>query len=163
MDPTQLSPPDSDPDLDPATDRPLTIKQRRLVREYVRSGNLAQAARTAYPGIRDPEVARVHGDRTMRKPYVQRALRRALQNELTVGDTVAELAATAKLKPSPEAGTWDHKLKALDMAFRLWGAYPTERTEVRRTSKTLVAHVSLPNVTDDLREQLRERLKARGR
>ena len=99
------------------------MKQRRFVREYVRTGNGTAAALVAYD-TRDPRTASVIATETLGRPSVQAAVAELLDENGLSNERLAEIHAHyLALYRSDDPQEKALGLKALDMAYRLKGAY----------------------------------------
>jgi hypothetical protein len=103
--------------------RSLTIKQRRFVRTYVETGNGTQAAVIAYD-TDDPHTAHSIASENLRKPAIQVAVAELLDANGLSDRKLAELHAHyLGLAYSDDVQEKALGLKALDMAYKLKGAY----------------------------------------
>src|SRR5262245_46220625 len=103
--------------------RSLSLKQRRFVGEYVRCGNGTQAALAVYD-TNDPRTAHAIASENLRKPAIQGAVSEllaavGLSDEHLLGIHVHYLSLAESTDPRLKA----LGLKALDMAYKLKGAY----------------------------------------
>jgi len=104
--------------------RELTVKQRKFVKEYAASGNGTRAALAAYDTT-DPHTAEVIASENLRKPGVQAAVDELLDAQgLSDAELLAVHARFLALHRSEDPQEKALALKALDMAYRLKGAYP---------------------------------------
>jgi hypothetical protein len=108
----------------------LTVKQRRFVRHYLETGNGTEAAMVAYD-VADRNTARSIGTENLRKPAVQGAVAElldaaGLSDEKLLAIHAHYLGLYASADPRMKA----IGLKALDMAYRLKGAYAPERPRI---------------------------------
>jgi hypothetical protein len=129
---------------------PLTVKQRRFVRYYLETGNGTEAAMVAYD-VADRNTARSIGTENLRKPAVQEAVADlldagGLSDEKLIAIHVHYLGLCASENPRLKA----IGLKALDMAYRLKGAYAPERHRIE--SEPSIPAEALEQVTRVLRE-----------
>src|SRR5262245_17720779 len=123
-------PPELPPDRSPLVTDGLTLKQRRFVAEYVRTGNGTQAALTAYDTT-DTNTARSIASENLTKPALQTAVAAILDAGGLSDDRLAELHAQyLALASSPDPQLKAIGLRALDMAYRLKGAYAPERHRI---------------------------------
>lgn len=108
----------------------LTIKQRRFLRSYIETGNGTQAALVAYD-VADPNTAHSIATETLRSPTVQKALAALLDGEGLSDRKLREIHAHyLALYQSPDPREKTLGLKALDLAYKLIGAYAPQRHEV---------------------------------
>jgi hypothetical protein len=113
--------------------RPLTLKQRRFLKHYVASGNGTQAALVAYKTT-DPNTAHAIACETLRSPTVQAAVAELLDAEGISDRKLHRIHAHfLALYRSPDPREKALSLRALDMAYRLTGAYTHEEDETERT------------------------------
>jgi hypothetical protein len=128
----------------------LTIKQRRFVKHYLETGNGTEAAMSAYD-VTDRNTARSIGTENLRKPAVQDAVAElldagGLSDEKLLAIHAHYLGLCASADPRMKA----IGLKALDMAYRLKGAYAPERHRIETAPH--VPAEALERVTRVLRE-----------
>ena len=103
----------------------LTVKQRRFVREYVRTGNGTAAALVAYETT-DARTAHAIATENLHKPAVHEAVVELLDENGLSNERLAEIHAHyLALYRSDDPAEKALGLKALDMAYRLKGAYRT--------------------------------------
>src|SRR5215475_12572057 len=108
----------------------LSVKQRRFVAEYARSGNGTQAALAAYD-TDDPHTAHAIASENLRKPAIQDAVTELLDaGGLSDEKLLAIHAHYPGLCTSSDPRLKALGLKALDMAYRLKGAYAPERHRI---------------------------------
>ena len=104
-------------------DRGLTFKQRRFLRLYSETGNGTQSALAAYD-TKDAGTAAAIAAETLRKPQVQAAVAELLDANGLSDRKLAEIHAHyLALYQSDDPQEKAIGLKALDMAYRLRGAY----------------------------------------
>jgi hypothetical protein len=129
---------------------PLSVKQRRFVAEYTRSGNGTQAALMAYD-TDDPHTAHSIASENLRKPAIQDAVAELLDAEgLSDEKLLAIHAHYLGLCASTDPRLKALGLKALDMAYRLKGAYAPERHRIE--AEPHIPAEALERVTRVLRE-----------
>jgi hypothetical protein len=108
----------------------LSVKQRRFVAEYCRSGNGTQAALAAYD-TNDPGTAHAIASENLRKPAIQDAVNELLDAEgLSDEKLLAIHAHYLALCTSADPRLKALGLKVLDMAYKLKGAYAPERHRI---------------------------------
>ena len=106
------------------------MKQRRFVAAYVRSGNGTQAALAAYD-TDDPGTAHAIASENLRKPAIQGAVSELLDAEgLSDEKLLAIHAHYLSLCTSTDSQLKALGLKALDMAYKLKGAYAPEQHRI---------------------------------
>jgi hypothetical protein len=128
----------------------LSVKQRRFVAEYVSSGNGTQAALAAYD-TEDPHTAHAIASENLRKPVIQDAVNELLDAEgLSDAKLLAIHAHYLSLCASADPRLKALGLKALDMAYKLKGAYAPERHRIE-TEQHLPAE-AIEQLTRVLRE-----------
>jgi hypothetical protein len=139
----------------------LTLKQRRFVKHYVETGNGTQSALVAY-GTASPAVAATIASENLRKPKVVQAVAVALE---TAGLTAEQLGAVhaelLALYRSPNAAEKRIALRALDLAYRVSGAY--QRRPFFESSNDLLDAMTPPEMdhfvdSGEIPERLRERI-----
>jgi hypothetical protein len=128
----------------------LSVKQRRFVAEYARAGNGTQAALIAYD-TDDPHTAHSIASENLRKPAIQDAVAELLD----AGGLSDEKLLTIHAYYLGLCGSADPRLKAiglkaLDMAYRLKGAYAPERHRIE--AETHLPAEALEHVASVLRE-----------
>lgn len=107
--------------------RSLSLKQRRFVKHYVESGNGTAAALVAYD-TDDSGTAHAIASENLRKEGIRQAVEALLDAEgLSDRKLRVILAHYLVLYRSPDAREKALGLRALDMAFKLTGAYAPER------------------------------------
>jgi len=108
----------------------LTVKQRRSVKHYLETGNGTEAAMVAYD-VADRNTARSIGTENLRKPAIQEAMADLLDaGGLSDEKLLAIHAHYLGLCTSDNPRLKAIGLKALDMAYRLKGAYAPERHRI---------------------------------
>jgi hypothetical protein len=108
----------------------LSVKQRRFVAEYVRSGNGTRAALAAYD-TDDAGTAHAIASENLRKPAIQEAVAELLDaGGLSDEKLLAIHAHYLGLCTSENPRLKLLGLKALDMAYKLKGAYAPERHRI---------------------------------
>ena len=116
----------------------LTVKQRRFVHEYLRTGNGTAAALVAYD-TRDPRTASVIATETLGRPSVQAAVAELLDegglSDRKLGEIHAHYLALYRSDDPAEKALG---LKALDMAYRLKGAYRTLDTAAEDFAQAVI-------------------------
>jgi hypothetical protein len=111
----------------------LTLKQRRFVKHYVESGNGTESALVAY-ATQDPDTAHAIASENLRKPGIRHAVEVLLDAEgLSDRKLRTLLAHYLALYRSDDPREKALGLKALDMAFKLTGAYAPEKVAVTHT------------------------------
>jgi hypothetical protein len=128
----------------------LTVKQRRFVKHYVESGNGTEAAVLAYD-VADRNTARSIGTENLRKPAIQDAVADlldagGLSDEKLLTIHVYYLGLYASENPRLKL----LGLKALDMAYKLKGAYAPERHRIE--AETRIPAEAFEQLTRVLRE-----------
>src|SRR5262245_46301323 len=128
----------------------LTIKQRRFVKHYLETGNGTEAAMVAYD-VADRNTARSIGTENLRKPAVQDAVAElldagGLRDEKLLAIHAHYLGLCTSDNPRLKA----IGLKALDMAYRLKGAYAPERHRIEAEPR--IPPEALEQLTRVLRE-----------
>lgn len=104
----------------------LTVKQRRFVRGYLETGNGTEAALIAY-ATTDRSVARAIASENLTKPAIRAAVAELLDAEGISNRKLHEIHANyLALYRSPDPREKALGLKALDMAYKLTGAYKDE-------------------------------------
>lgn len=102
--------------------RKLTLKQRRFVREYLRTGNATQSALAAYDTTK--RNAAIVGSHTLRIPQVALEIRKALEkeglDEFYVSGTLKKII-DAGVEGGLEDADVKDSLKGLDMIVKLQG------------------------------------------
>lgn len=107
----------------------LTLKQRRFLKHYVEMGNGTQAALIAYD-TEDERTAHAIASENLRKPAVQLAVTALLEAEGLSDRKLREIHAHyLALYASDDPREKALGLKALDMAYKLTGAYRPERQQ----------------------------------
>ena len=108
----------------------LTIKQRRFLKHYLKTGNGTQAALVAYD-VTDANTARSIATENLRKPALRTALAALLEAEQLSNRALRRIHAHyLALYASPDPREQALGLKALHLAYRVTGAYAPERHEV---------------------------------
>jgi len=108
----------------------LAVKQRRFVAEYVRTGNGTEAALAAYDTT-DRNTAHTVASETLRNPTVQVAMAELLDaGGLSDARLAAIHARYLTLADADDPRLKALGLKALDMAYKLKGAYAPERHRI---------------------------------
>src|SRR5262245_9790916 len=128
----------------------LSVKQRLFVGEYVRSGNGTRAALAAY-WTSDPRTANAIASENLRKPAIQEAVadlldERGLSDEKLLAIHAHYLTLCTSVDPRLKA----IGLKALDMAYRLKGAYAPERHRIEAAPQ--IDAQALEHIASVLRE-----------
>ena len=143
--------------------RALTVKQRKFVKHYVESGNATQAALAAY-NTADPHTASAIAAETLEKPGVQQAVAELLDaNGLSDGKLLEIHARFLTLHASREPQEKALALKALDMAYRLKGAYAPAREDGEVSLYALVRKMTVEELEDFLERKIfPERLRDEG-
>ena len=109
--------------LPPSPTPQLTVKQRRFLKSYVETGNGTRAALDAY-GTADPQTAHAIAAENLRKPAIQAAVAELLDANGLSDRKLAEIHAHyLALYQSDDPSEKALGLKALDMAYKLKGAY----------------------------------------
>ena len=107
--------------------RGLTIKQRKFVAEAVSTGNATEAALAAYDTT-DRNTARAIASENLAKPALQEAVAELLDAGGLSDRKLAEIHAHyLALYRHPDPSMKALGLKALDMAYKLRGAYAPDR------------------------------------
>ncbi len=105
------------------------MKQRRFVKRYVETGNGAEAARAAFDAAPGSAAQLAHA--TLSKPAVREAVTELLDAEGLSDDKLRTIHANLlALYADPDPRNKAIALRALDMAYKLTGAYAPERHEV---------------------------------
>ena len=126
------------------------MKQRRFVAEYARSGNGTQAALVAYDTA-DPHTAHSIASENLRKPAIQDAVAELLDAEGLSDDKLLAIHAHyLGLCTSDNPRLKAIGLKALDMAYRLKGAYAPERHRIEAAPQ--IDAQALEHIASVLRE-----------
>src|SRR5262245_3352043 len=101
----------------------LTIKQRRFLKHYLKTGNGTQAALVAYD-VTDANTARSIATENLRKPALRTALAALLDAEQLSNRALRRIHAHyLALYASPDPREQALGLKALHLAYRVTGAY----------------------------------------
>ncbi|MFN8544623.1 MAG: terminase small subunit [Candidatus Binatia bacterium] len=110
----------------------LTLKQRRFLKHYIATGNGTAAALVAYD-TRDPDTAHAIAVETLRSPTVQATVTELLDREGISDRKLHRIHAHfLALYRSADPREKALGLKALDMAYRLTGAYGRDEAEADR-------------------------------
>ena len=118
--------------------RRLTIKQRKFISEYVKTGNGRQSALEAYEV--KPSVAANIASENLNKPQIVEEIDRILKvNNFSLEENIKSVASIAVQKPETRI-TADQILKANLELLRLRGADLGRRTQ--HTSFSLKAELS---------------------
>ena len=118
----------------------LTVKQRRFVKHYVATGNGTEAALSAYDTT-DPGTAHAIASENLRKPAIQQAVAELLEAGGLSDRKLFELHASyLALAYSDDPQEKALGLRALDMAYKLTGAYAPDRHRIEVDS--LLAEMS---------------------
>ena len=118
--------------------RRLTIKQRKFISEYVKTGNGTQSALTAYKTT--PMTAANIASENLNKPQIVEEIDRILKvNNFSLEENIKSVASIAVQKPETRI-TADQILKANLELLRLRGADLGRRTQ--HTSFSLKAELS---------------------
>ena len=103
----------------------LTLKQRRFVGEYLKTGNATKAAYKAYDTSYG--VAQRIGAENLSKPVIQESIEESLRSQnLTLDKTAENLAWVANSRP--EKITTEAMLKANIEVLKLLRAYPDKKS-----------------------------------
>ena len=104
----------------------LTIKQRKFVKHYIKSGNGTQSALQAYDTKSD-KVAGIMAVENLGKPSIQEAVNQSLQS---AGLDLTTLASEAKglAMATVDKVSADTKLRTIVELWKLTGAYPDRKT-----------------------------------
>lgn|SRR3990167_8668344 len=111
----------------------LTYKQEHFARKFAKSLNGTQSALEVYD-TEDPRTAQAIGSENLSKPIVRERVEEILNdNGLSLEDISQDIA---KIKDQqPYKTSWNEKLRAYDMLYKLHNAYPA--------NKSLVGHLNL--------------------
>jgi len=127
-------------------DKPLTLKQKGFVKDYVATGNKARAVMNHY-NTNDVSVASQIGTENTRKPHIQRAIAQLMENAKL--DDKSLLGKHLELLNKKEVIVRYNKngevdiiqtgeidvnavSKALDMAYKIKGYYTNEKRSDER-------------------------------
>ena len=122
----------------------VTMKQKKLVQRYIKTGDITQAAAFAYPDAK-PHNRHNVGWTTMQKPYVKEYMGKLLDRA-----GLSDEKISAKLKDIVDAGTTRKALKgakvndaltALHTTLKLKDAYPIEKKQIDK--RTAVLNIDL--------------------
>lgn len=102
----------------------LTLKQHRWVEETIKTLNPTEAARRAY-NVKNDNTAKSIASENFTKPYLERAVRERMSE---LGMTAESLLKEHK-KVLEQDDNLSAKNAALDMAYRLKGAYAPLKTQ----------------------------------
>jgi phage terminase small subunit len=109
--------------------RGLSLKQRRFLKTYLITGNGTEAALVAY-ATTDRDTARAIAAENLAKPSLRAVVAELLDAEgISNRKLQAIHAHYLALYQSPDPREKALGLKALDMAYRVTGAYRDERSE----------------------------------
>ena len=143
--------------------RALTLKQRRFVGAYVRTGNATVAAAAAY-NVANANSAHAVAVETLRNPTVQCAVGELLDAEGISDRKLAEVHARfLALHDADDPQLKALGLKALDMAYKLKGAYASERHQIDAPRPLQIEPQQLERITRALREVAETEARARPR
>jgi len=140
--------------------RNLSMKQRRFIKEYIRTGNATQAASKAY-NTKNDVVAQNIGSENLCKPMIKSAVIKA-QEELGITDKflarslkeglkakeIKFFADAGKVKDKRDCIDYSTRAKYLEIGHKLRGDF-IDRAEVNATV----------SVRDTLQNLVRERIK----
>lgn len=119
------------------TKSPLTIKQKKFVKNYVdNNGNASKAYREAgYKGT--PDTAKVEGSRLLANPHVKEELVSLLE-----GAGLNKVNVLEKLSKAIDAGLGQgarnsDSLRGINMLIKLHDMYPAERKRIEKVDVTL--------------------------
>src|SRR5206468_1205189 len=115
----------------------LTVKQRRFVKHYLTTGNGTEAALAAYDTA-DPGTAHAIASENLQNPAIQHAVTELLEaGGLSDGKLFELHARYLALAYSHDPHEKALGLRALDMAYKLKGAYAADRHVVLNVNELL--------------------------
>lgn len=134
----------------------VTIKERKFVNEYVKSGSKKNAALVAYDTKSPTNAGRIANNVLSRERvqnYMAKVLHTAgLSDEATAEALMKIVESGTSKKALGEAKAGD-ALKAIDLAYKVGNKYPVEKKQV----DTRVLKMNLEGKgQDELMDQLRE-------
>lgn len=103
--------------------RKLSLKQKKFIAEYVKTGNGTQSIKKVY-NVKNDLTARVMASENLTKPNVAIAIAEALPDEL-LRERHLELLNKRDIMGDVEVIAVS---KGLDMAYKIKGAYAPEKT-----------------------------------
>lgn len=122
----------ADATLGAMRERALSLKQRRFLRHYMENGNGTEAALIAY-ATTDRNTARAIASENLAKPAIRSVVVELLDAEgISDRKLQAIHAHYLALFSSPDPREKALGLKALDMAYKLTGAYTPEARDPDR-------------------------------
>lgn len=108
----------------PVKHLPRTIKQRKWVKEYIKTGNAVEAVRRAYPGIADSTVSKV-ASTNAKILDITEVFQNAGLTDYYIARTLKRAMYAKKDNGKPD---WLPRLKASEMALKVKGHFK-ERIE----------------------------------
>ena len=114
-----------------------TLKQKAFIKEYLRTKNITQSAKSVYNAKNDANAASI-GNKTLQSPNVQNYLKQLLDDS-GLSDTnlsmfIKKIITAGTSKKSLLKATPDHSLKGIDMLWKIGGKYPKETKRIESYS-----------------------------
>ena len=130
----------------------LTLKQKKFVNEYIKSGGDGGVAvlKAGY-NAKDLQNARVIASKNLQKPHVSQAIEVILVKQGLSQPDVVKLLDKAIQKGLKGKATTSDALRGIDMALKLHQAYPTPKLEIdKREVKLTIEGKGVSELGDKL-------------
>ena len=112
-----------------------TLKQKKLVHEYIRTGNKTQSGLTA-SDIKKPAQAYDWANKALKKPYVQTYIAKVLEDsglsDRQLSDRLKRIVRAGSTRTSLKQATPSDSLRGIEMAFKLLDRFPAERKQIEK-------------------------------
>ena len=136
----------------------LTLKQRKFVKEYIRTGNGSQAVKLAGYNVKSDLSANATASDNLSKPIIQRSIAKVLDQAGLTDDRLADdLDYIIDRAKDSDKITVADALRGLDMSFKLKDKYPAERKQIETKNLTMTLKgTSLQELSEQLQELLEQ-------
>jgi hypothetical protein len=121
----------------------LTIKQRKFIKEYARTGNGTQSVLSAY-NIKNKQVASNYSTELIKKPLIKKSIEQVLNRSGLDLDSISDKVGSILHSEIKEVKAND-ALRAADILYRLHNAYPA--------SKSISARFNITKKYEDMKYQ----------
>ena len=131
----------------------LTIKQRRFVHAYIKSGNGTRAIMETYDS-KSRESAKHMAQRNLDNPLIQQEITKVMnESGMTLTDNTNNLRKVIEMGIDSGRATADTALRGIVEVFKLHNAYPAHKSlklSLNRTEQ--VASKDMQAVVDELKK-----------
>lgn len=140
--------------------RTPTLKQKKFVKEYLKSGNKRQSAKIAYQTDSNEyadRLSKMNSHSKIVRAYMQKLLDQHGMSDEKIAETLTLLREAGTTPKALKRATPELALKAIQEAIKLKDLYPAEKKEIKQqTMRMDLDNKDTKDLIDILKKQQRE-------